>query len=208
MKLNTNYDDVKNDALSLFGHSVVEKTSTSTFLVKGIDLAKPLVTALQLLDDDVTTVVYPTPAQTVQRDSYRKAVRTELGRLATHLNLDYPDNEAALLSSGLTMGQPSGAHARKPGELAPPTEVELFDGTLPGWLRVRGKRPTGAVQNTVRASGNPAVPPEEGTLFVGGGHEFEIGPFEPGAVVVVVWACLAGSTTTLNYCAPVSRRVQ
>ena len=208
MKLNTNYDDVKNDALSLFGHGVVEKTTTSPFIANGADLAQPLATALKKLDDDVTAVIYPTPAQTVQRDAFRKAVRTELGRLAAQLNLDYPGNEAALLSSGLTMGQPGGAHSRKPGELDPPTEVELFDGSRPGYLLVRGKRPAGAVQNIIRASFDPAVPAEEGQLFVGGGRECEIGPFPPGAVVEVVWACLTGSTTVLNYCAPVSRRVQ
>lgn len=208
MKLNISYEDIKNDALALFGHGVVEKTSTSTFIANGAGLAKPLATVLKMLDDDVMTVVYPTPAQTAQRDLFRKAVRTEVGRLAGQLNLDYPGNEAALLSSGLTMGQPGGNHARKAGELDPPTDIELLDGSAPGCLLIRGKRPTGAVQNIIRASHEAGVPAEEGALFVGGGKEREFGPFPSGAVVTVVWACVTAASTTLNFSAPVSRRVQ
>ena len=208
MKLNISYEDIKNDGLSLFGHGVVEKTSTSTFIANGAELAKPLAVALKTLDADVTAVVYPTPAQTAQRDTFRKAVRTELGRLAGQLNLDYAGNEAALLSSGLTMGNPGGAHARKSGELDPPTDIELLDGTAPGCLLIRGKRPTGAVQNIIRASADPAVPAEHGQLFVGGGREREIGPFPSGSVVAVVWACLTSSGMSCNFSASVSRRVQ
>ena len=49
MKLNTNYDNVNNDALSLFGHGVVEKTATSTFITDGATLVKLLANALKTL---------------------------------------------------------------------------------------------------------------------------------------------------------------
>lgn len=208
MKLITNFDDLKNEVVVGFGHEVVQKTNSSSYLKNGSTLTGPLNEALTTLDKNISTILYPTPADTVERDGLRKAVKTELSRLALQLNLDYSADESALISSGLPLAAPGGAHARKPGELDPPTDLELLDGSTSGCLLVRSKRPTGTVQNLIRASYDPAVPAEAGTVFVGGGREREIGPFPSGAVVSVVWACLTSASTAPNFSAPVSRRVQ
>ncbi|MDO7877511.1 hypothetical protein Q5H93_22420 [Hymenobacter sp. ASUV-10] len=207
MKLNTTYNGVRNDKLSLYAHSVIDKTTGSKFIKTGDTLVGPLTDATLALDTNVSTILYPTPAETAQRRRLRLAVRVELGRLAAQLNLSFPNNEEALRSSGLTLGA-NVAH-RRPVELPAPTDVELVDGSQPGYLCVKGKRAKGALQNLIRASHDPAVPAEHSaTIFVGGGREREIGPFPSGAVVEVVWACLNSSTTEPMYCAPVRRRVQ
>lgn len=206
-KLNTNYNHIRNEVLSAYTHSAVDKTTTSTFIKDGLGLTGSITSAVQKLDTNVTTILYPTPAQNAERRALRKTVRVELGRLATQLNLDYPNDEAALRSSGLDMAANSG-QGRRPLELGPPTEVELVDGSQPNYLYVRGKRPHGALQNLIRTSIDSAVPAEEGKVHVGGGREREIGPFPSGALVELVWACLSSSTTEPVYCAPVRRRVQ
>jgi len=207
MKVLINFDHIQNDKLSPFAHSVIDKTTGSTFIKNGGTLVAALTDATLALDTNVNTILYPDPAQNAQRRRLRQAVRVELGRLGAQLNLDYPNNEEALRSSGLPLGS-RGAH-RRPVELPAPTDVELVDGSQPGYLCIKGKRPKGAVQNLIRASHDPAVPAEQSAvIFVGGGREREIGPFPSGTLVEVVWACLNGSTTEPVYCAPVRRRVQ
>ena len=208
MKLKTYYNNIHNDKLSLFSHGVIDKTTDSKFIKIGSTLVGALTDATLALDTNVSTILYPTPADMAQRRRMRQAVRVELGRLAAQLNLNFPDNEEALRSSGLTMSATGSAH-RRPIELPAPTDVELVDGSQPGYLCIKSKRPKGTIQNLIRASQDPGVPGEQGAhIFVGGGRERELGPFPSGAVVEAVWACLNSSTTEPVYCAPVRRRVQ
>ncbi len=207
-KLIEDNSKLTHDAVSPFAHSVVNQTSSSSFLLKGPDLVKPLGLTLVAYDTDVTTVNYPTPAQTAFRDQLRTAVTLELNRLAKRLNLDYPGNEPALLSSGLTMGSMSGTAARSTANLGAPTEVELLDGATAGCLLLRLKRPLGAVQNLIRYSTDAALSEDQWHVVVGGGREREFGTFASGTRVYVKVACLTGSTTVPDYSAVLSRIVQ
>ncbi|UOQ72453.1 hypothetical protein [Hymenobacter cellulosilyticus] len=104
-KLIEDYNRLSYDAVSPLAHSVVRQTEASLFVADGRSLTKALATAVAALDADVAATDYPTPAQTAHRDELRTTVLRELGRLAKRLNLDYPANEPALLSSGLTLAE-------------------------------------------------------------------------------------------------------
>ena len=208
-KLIEDYSALSYDAVSPLAHAAIRQTTTSPFLTKGADLVKPLAAAVALLDADVAATDYPTPAQTAQRDLLRTATVTELGRLAKRLNLDYPADEPALLSSGLTLAATSSTAATQ--SLAAPTAVmdfELLDGSKPGYLLLKLSRPTGTVQNLARFSTDPHLDEKNWEVAVGGGREREIGPFASGTRVAVKAAGLTGSTTDPQYSAVKSRLVQ
>ena len=134
-KLIEDYSALSYDAVSPFAHGVIRQTTASTFLTKGADLVKPLAAAVALLDADVAATDHPTPAQTAQRDLLRTATATELNRLAKRLNLDYPADEPALLSAGLSLAAASSTGAA-PSLASPATvmDFELLDGSKPGYL--------------------------------------------------------------------------
>ena len=208
-KLLEDYGKLSYDAVSPFAHSAVRQTSTSAFIAKGADLLKDLVLALAVLYVDVAATDHPTPAQTAQRDLLRTATVTELGRLAKRLNLDYPADEPALLSSGLTLAAASGtAPARLLAATAPAMEIELTDGAQPGYLLVKLARPTGTIQNLIRYSLDAKLPEDHWCVAVGGGRERQLGPFESGTRISVKAAGLTGSTTEPQYSVTLSRIVQ
>jgi len=208
-KLVEDYAKLLVDTVSPFAHTVSAATSGSQFLTKGADLAKPLTAALVPYDTDVNTVPNPTPAETAHRDQLRAAVTTELGRLAKRLNLDYPADEAALLSSGLTMvDQQASSTARAQSMGGEVMSFELLDGRTAGYLLLKLVRPTGTVQNLIRYATDERLPDEQWSVAVGGGREREIGPFASGTRVRVKVAALTGSTSEPVYSATVSRFVQ
>ena len=208
-KLIENYGQLSYDTVSPLAHTVIAATTGSQFLTKGAELVKSLAAALTLYDADVNAVPNPTPAETAHRDQLRTAVTTELARLGKRLNLDYPADEAALLSSGLTM---AAASSTVPSRiLAADTavmNVELADGAQSGYLLIKLARPTGTLQNLIRYATDPAQPDEHWAVAVGGGREREIGPFASGTRVRVKVAALTGSTTEPVYSVVVSRLVQ
>ena len=209
-KLIEDYKDLAYDAVSPLAHAVIRQTTGSPFLAKGADLVKPLATAVTALDADVAATDHPTPAQTAQRDLLRTATTTELGRLAKRLNLDYPADEPALLSSGLTLADGAGPAARPLADTTAGAamEFELLDGAQPGCLLLKLKRPTGTIQNLIRYTTDAKLPEEQWPVAVGGGRERQLGPFESGTRVHVKVAGLAGSTTEPQYSAVKSRIVQ
>lgn len=208
-KLIEDYGTLINDAVSLLAHSVVRQTTTSPFIANGGSLLQALETAVAALDANVATIDYPTPAQTANRDKLRTAVVAELGRLAKRLNLDYQGNEAALLSSGLTLAAATGSGAaRSLAPVAVPMEFELVDGGQPGCVLLKLSRPTGTIQNLIRYTTDEKLPEDNWCVAVGGGRERELGPFDSGTRVFVKAAALAGSTTAPQYSGVKSRIVQ
>ncbi|MBF9223169.1 hypothetical protein [Hymenobacter ruricola] len=208
-KLIEDYSSLLVDAVSPFGHSVVRQTAASAFIADGDKLSKDLDLALEAYDTAVAAVDYPSPAQTAQRDQLRQAVTAQLNRLAKRLNLDYPANEPALLSAGLTLAATTGTGASQ--SLAPATalmEFELLDGGTPGCLLLRFSRPPGTVQNLIRFTTDNTLPESQWEVAVGGGREREIGPFPSGTRVWVKVAALTGSTTAPQYSAIKTRLVQ
>jgi hypothetical protein len=208
-KLIEDYAYLYNDAVSPFAHSAIRQTTSSAFIANGGSLLQALQVAVAALDADVATLDYPTPAQTANRDKLRTAVIAELGRLGKRLNLDYQGNEAALLSSGLTLAATTGSGAaRTLAPVAVPMEFDLLDGGQPGCVLLKLSRPTGTIQNLIRYSTDEKLPEDNWCVAVGGGRERELGPFDSGTKVFVKAAALAGSTTAPQYSGVKSRIVQ
>ena len=206
-KLAESYATVGKEALSSFAHSAVRQTTASTFIAKGAELVVPLADALKKYDAFVETLDYPSPADTAQADELAIEVRTQLGRLAKRLNLDYTGQEPALLSSGLTMTSGNNAARPEGSTLAPPV-ISLTDGHAPGYVVVKFEGFTGSVQRLTRYTTDAALAPAHWLVATGGGRERELGPFASGTKVHVMAAPLAGSTTEPVYSAVVSRIVQ
>ena len=207
-KLIEDYTYLTYDAVSPFAHGVIRQTTASAFLTKGADLVKALTAAVALHDADVAATDNPTPAQTAQRDLLRTAVRTELGRLAKRLNLDYPADEPALLSAGLPLVGTAGAAAGPSlAAAAPVMDFELVDGPA-SHLLLKLKRPTGTTQNLIRYTTDEKLPEAQWAVAVGGGRERLLGPFAAGTRVWVKAAALTASTTEPQYSAVKSRIVQ
>ncbi|GAB3582075.1 hypothetical protein [Hymenobacter daeguensis] len=209
-KLLEDYTYLLYDTVSPFAHAAVRQTTASPFIATGAELVKALSAAVMALDAAVAVTDHPSPAQTAQRDQLRTATTTELGRLAKRLNLDYPGNEPALLSSGLTLADGAGTAARSLATTATDVvmDFDLLDGTQPGCLLLKLKRPTGTLQNLIRYSFDAKFPEEQWLVAVGGGRERQLGPFESGTKVFVKAAALVGSTTEPQYSAVKSRIVQ
>ncbi|MDB5267733.1 MAG: hypothetical protein JWP58_773 [Hymenobacter sp.] len=209
-KLIEDYGYLLYEAVSPFARAVIRQTTASPFITKGGDLAKALDAAVAALDTEVAATDHPTPAQTAQRDLLRTATTTELGRLAKRLNLDYPGDEPALLSSGLTLADAAGTAGRVMTAVGTDTvmDLELLDGPRSGCLLLRLKRPTGTIQNLIRYSTHPTLPEDQWLVAVGGGRERQLGPFESGTKVYVKVAALVGSTIEPKYSAIKSRIVQ
>lgn len=208
-KLIEDYNTIPYDSVSLFAHSAIRQTTSSAFIANGGSLLPALQAAVAALDADVATLDYPTPAQTAHRDRLRTTVTAELGHLAKRLNLDYQGQEAALLSSGLTLVAATGSGtARSLAPVAVPMKFELTDGGQPGCVLLKLSRPTGTIQNLIRYSTDEKLPEDNWCVAVGGGRERELGPFDSGTRFYVKAAALAGSTTSPQYSGVKSRIVQ
>lgn len=208
-KLIEDYHRLQYDEVSPLAHSVVRQTETSSFLTNGKALTERLAEAVADLDADVKATDHPTPAQTARRDELRNVVLRELGRLAKRLNLDYPANEPALLSSGLTLVESSSAGTAQKQPLSQAImNIELVDGSQSGCVLVKLARPTGTVQNLLRYSTDSKLPEEHWLVATGGGRERQLGPFESGTKVFVKAAALMGSTTEPQYSTVKARIVQ
>ncbi|WP_223652183.1 hypothetical protein [Hymenobacter psoromatis] len=208
-KLIEDYSYLLVDSLSPFAHSAARQTATSAFIASGGVLSQPLTTAVDALDANVAAIDYPTPAQTANRDLLRLAVTTELGRLAKRLNLDYTGQEPALLSSGLTlMAAASTAATSSLDTEMGLMDFDLLDGTQPGCLLLKLKRPTGTIQNLIRYTIAEDLDEDQWSVAVGGGRERQLGPFKSGTRVWVKVAALQGATTDPQYAGVKTRIVQ
>ncbi len=106
--------------------------------------AKPQAEAVQAALTPYQTavaVLHPTPTQTAELAQLRATLNQTLGAVASLANGLYPDDEAALLSSGLPLGKERERHTT----LEAPTKFQLVDGPQPGTLCAKAKRPPHAV---------------------------------------------------------------
>jgi hypothetical protein len=88
-----------------------------------------------------SSIQHPTPTQTAELAQLRTALNHSLTAVALMANALYPDDEAALLSTGLRLGKLPERHTT----LEAPTKFQLVDGTQPGTLCAKAKRPPHAV---------------------------------------------------------------
>lgn len=86
-------------------------------------------------------ILHPTPTQTAELTQLRLTLNQSLAAVASLANGLYPDNEAALLSSGLPLSKERERHTT----LEASTKFQLVDGPQPGTLCAKAKRPPHAV---------------------------------------------------------------
>ena len=106
--------------------------------------AKPQADALQAALTPylaAASIQHPTPTQTAELAQLRTTLNQALGAVATLANGLYPDDEAALLSSGLTLSKVP----ERRTTLEAPGKFQLVDGPQPGTLCAKAKRSPGAV---------------------------------------------------------------
>lgn len=204
-KLKTNYNYVREDVLSATGHSVVQQTTDSEYIATGVTLAGPLKTAVEALDAAMAETATPSRAQTAQREKLRRAVRGAMGTLGAQLNLAYPGQAPALLSSGLELADASGVP--RPVD-TPPTDVALTDSTVSGYVDLGFKRPPGATITMSRYTTDPTLAEDHWCVKVGGGRKQILGPYAKGTELFAKVAGINASTTEPDYSVVVSRIVQ
>ncbi len=206
-KLIENYARVPVNKISSFAHDVVRSTTDSEFIADGAKTVAPLLKSVTTLDKFETDHVNPDAGQRAFRDELRADVLNELGRAAKTLNLAYPGNGPALISSGLTPADRSGT-ASKAGS-ARPTTIEILDSKKPGFLTIHYlTKPVKSVQIINLVSTDEALPEEQWTLMLGGGRTRDIGPFKKGTLVGIKSAGVLSSTTEPEYSEVVWHYVQ
>lgn len=96
----------------------------------------------------------PLPEQTAVLYQLRDALNQALANTARYANTLYPDNEAALLSTGLDLTK----EPEKRTTLEPPRKYELSDGTEADTLCAKVTRALGAVATEIRYTDAPDQP--------------------------------------------------
>jgi hypothetical protein len=86
-------------------------------------------------------VLHATPTQTAELAKLRASLNQALSGVAIMANGLYPDDEAALLSTGLALSKERERHTT----LEAPAKFQLVDGPQPGTLCAKAKRPPHAV---------------------------------------------------------------
>ena len=87
------------------------------------------------------SIAHPTPTQTAELGQHRQALNQALQAVAQMANGLHPTDEAALLSTGLTLSKERERHTT----LEVPGKFQLVDGPQPGTLCAKAKRPPHAV---------------------------------------------------------------
>jgi hypothetical protein len=96
----------------------------------------------------------PVPEQTAALFQLRDTLNAALANTARYANTLYPDNEAALLSTGLDLTK----EPERRTTLEPPKKYELGDGTEADTLCAKVTRAAGAVATEVRYTDAPEQP--------------------------------------------------
>ena len=134
-KLITNFDNVaKMDIGPLAQNCLTSMVGNARYPDAG-----PLTDAVQAALGPYQTaaaILHPTPTQTAELAQRRVALNQALSAVASMANALYADNEAALLSTGLTLSKERERHTT----LEVPGKFQLVDGPQPGTLCAKAKR--------------------------------------------------------------------
>ncbi|MDO7847832.1 hypothetical protein Q5H92_15810 [Hymenobacter sp. M29] len=139
-KLLTNFDNVPKMEIGPLAQNYLTNTVGNTRYPK----AKPQTDALTAVLTPylaAASILHPAPTQTAELNQLRTALNQALSALAQMVNLLYPDDEAALLSTGLNLSKERERHTT----LEAPLRFQLVDGPTPGMLCAKAKRPPHAV---------------------------------------------------------------
>ena len=139
-KLITNFDNVPKMEIG----PLAQNCLTNTIGNPRYSDAAPQTDALQAAlapYQAAAAIQHPTPTQTAELAQLRTALNQALSAVAVMANVLYPDDEAALLSTGLNLGKERERHTT----LEAPTKFQLVDGPQPGTLCAKAKRPPHSV---------------------------------------------------------------
>jgi hypothetical protein len=169
--------------------------------------AKPQAEAVQAALTPYQTavaVLHPTPTQTAELAQLRATLNQTLAAVASLANGLYPDDEAALLSSGLPLGKERERHTT----LEAPTKFQLVDGPQPGTLCAKAKRPPHAVAMKYLYTLTPTDPDIEWYTVVVRDGDALLSQCKSADRVYCKVAAVGGDTDQQPYTDVLSRLVQ
>ncbi len=149
-------------------------------------------------------VLHPTPTQTAELAQLRIALNQALGAVANMANAQYPDDEAALLSTGLTLSK---APERRT-TLEAPSKFQLVDGPQAGTLCAKAKRPPHAVAMKYLYTLDAALPDIEWYTVVVRDGDALLSQCKSADRVYCKVAAVGGDTDQQPYTDVLSRLVQ
>ena len=139
-KLITNFDNVAKMDIGPLAQNVLSSTVGNARYPKAKPLTDTLAAALPP-SLAAASIAHPTPTQTAELAQLRATLNDALSAVAGMANALFPDDEAALLSTGLNLSKTPERHTT----LEAPTKFQLVDGPQAGTLSAKCKRPPHAV---------------------------------------------------------------
>jgi hypothetical protein len=150
------------------------------------------------------SIAHPTPTQTAELAQLRTALNQALSAVAQMANQLFPDDEAALLSTGLNLSKERERHTT----LEAPLRFQLVDGPTPGTLCAKAKRPPYAVALKYLYTLDPTEPDIEWYVVVVRDGDALLTQCKSGDRVYVKVAAVGGDTDQQPFTEVLSRMVQ
>jgi len=139
-KLITNFDNVAKMDIGPLAQNCLTNTVGNARYPKAKPQTDALLAALTPYSA-AASIMHGTPTQTAELGQLRSTLNAAVSALAQMANALYPDDEAALLSTGLMLSKEREHHSI----LEVPDKFQLLDGPQPGTLTAKAKRPPHAV---------------------------------------------------------------
>lgn len=149
----TSFENVSKSKIGPLSQNCIDVLGVSTFLPNCGPLADDVKIKLDLYLP-LAAMKRRTEMQTIQFNNARQALNASLTAVAKYANNLVPDNEEALLSTGLPLTKQREKHTT----LLPPTEFGLHDGTAPDTLCAKVKRTRYAAATEIRYTDDPTRP--------------------------------------------------
>ena len=149
-------------------------------------------------------VLHATPTQTAELAQLRLTLNQALSGVALMANGLYPDDEAALLSTGLALSK----ERERRTTLEAPTKFQLVDGPQPGTLCAKAKRSPHSVALKYLYTGTPTDPDIEWYTVVVRDGDALLTQCQSADRVYCKVAAVGGDTDQQPYTDVLSRIVQ
>ncbi len=150
------------------------------------------------------SIQHPTPTQTAELAQLRTALNAALSAVAVMANALFPDDDAALLSTGLPLGKVPERHTT----LEAPTKFQLVDGPQAGTLCAKARRSPHAVAMKYLYTLDATLPDMEWYVVVVRDGDALISQCKSGDRVYCKVAAVGGDTDAQPFTDVLSRIVQ
>ena len=201
--LRTSFTTFAKDKIGPLALNTLAKTSDNPYY----EAAGPYLARIEKSLNEYTpaaAVKNPTPAQTAEMRQLRDVLNRDLTALAKYANGLYPTNEAALLSTGLSLTKERKRHTT----LLPPKKYSLHDGTEADTLCAKMVRADYAVATEVRYTDTPALPWYDWKSVVTTGSSALLRGYKKKTEVFVMFRSIGGDTDDQEFSEVLSRIVQ